>query len=708
MPSAYPGKARCAELFPPGARHLVMLGNFDDSYRVPADQPDPPEKSQWEVVNVAIKYISIKRHEAEREGETIKLEFSAFLELYDLVNERIPKATVSSRPPPDVSTQLVRLLCFTDHPGPFSCPSLQGELLPAAALRCMYEFDAAASALKGVLDRTQVDEKLRLIALKHALNRKVCLHGGEELYGDPPTYSMQVKARDYIGEAELPDKGAKKNSMGKFTPAISWKSVLRLLTRAEVEPVRLALVVRFFKGAAPLDPVPFECETLVEELSQALGDNYPDMTIDVPPLAAATTYGGLGEAAGSNGPPKAAGSSGAKVKAKVGTKRKEKPETKEEKKKNKKKGLGTEELELLNRVRDEILDLTKEHKPLSNLCGILMEIVRKMYKPDHAVQGINGAYEKYEHHIRCRMRHLDVKGIMDGDEKTEHLFKAPIDSKGKNCSQLEQGTQDILFNAPKVLKMFQAAPAPAPAFMQPPPPQPPVAAAAAAPDPVLIQLMLLLQQQQQLQQFQQPQLQPLWQQLQQQQQPLWQQQQQQQLVLWQQQQQQRLLWQQQQHQQPPWPPHRANFEKRVAPDGVAYSFPEFQQWYGTAAMQHWEAAVTADVPAPATRPPPPPPVSAPATRARMPAPNSYNPAAAAPKRFHTPPSCDLGEQGGSGVPGTPLDDEPGNSFGTNDGVIDVDDDDDENDDDDDEDEDDDDDDDDEDDEDDEVDEDDDE
>ena len=43
MPSAYPGKARCAELFPPGARHLVTLGNVADRYTHPDDQPDPPE-----------------------------------------------------------------------------------------------------------------------------------------------------------------------------------------------------------------------------------------------------------------------------------------------------------------------------------------------------------------------------------------------------------------------------------------------------------------------------------------------------------------------------------------------------------------------------------------------------------------------------------------------------------------------------------------
>ena len=46
MPSAAPGKARCAELFPPGARHLVTLGNVADRYTHPDDQPDPPETMQ--------------------------------------------------------------------------------------------------------------------------------------------------------------------------------------------------------------------------------------------------------------------------------------------------------------------------------------------------------------------------------------------------------------------------------------------------------------------------------------------------------------------------------------------------------------------------------------------------------------------------------------------------------------------------------------
>ena len=46
MPSPYPGKARCAELFPPGARHLVTLGNVADRYTHPDDQPDPPETMQ--------------------------------------------------------------------------------------------------------------------------------------------------------------------------------------------------------------------------------------------------------------------------------------------------------------------------------------------------------------------------------------------------------------------------------------------------------------------------------------------------------------------------------------------------------------------------------------------------------------------------------------------------------------------------------------
>ena len=46
MASAAPGKARCAELFPPGARHLVTLGNVADRYTHPDDQPDPPETLQ--------------------------------------------------------------------------------------------------------------------------------------------------------------------------------------------------------------------------------------------------------------------------------------------------------------------------------------------------------------------------------------------------------------------------------------------------------------------------------------------------------------------------------------------------------------------------------------------------------------------------------------------------------------------------------------
>ena len=46
MASAAPGKARCAELFPPGARHLVTLGNVADRYTHPDDQPDPPETMQ--------------------------------------------------------------------------------------------------------------------------------------------------------------------------------------------------------------------------------------------------------------------------------------------------------------------------------------------------------------------------------------------------------------------------------------------------------------------------------------------------------------------------------------------------------------------------------------------------------------------------------------------------------------------------------------
>ena len=41
-----PGKDRCAELFPPGARHLVTLGNVADRYTDPDDQPDPPETLQ--------------------------------------------------------------------------------------------------------------------------------------------------------------------------------------------------------------------------------------------------------------------------------------------------------------------------------------------------------------------------------------------------------------------------------------------------------------------------------------------------------------------------------------------------------------------------------------------------------------------------------------------------------------------------------------
>ena len=46
MASAAPGKARCAELFPPGAHHLVTLGNVADRYTHPDDQPDPPETLQ--------------------------------------------------------------------------------------------------------------------------------------------------------------------------------------------------------------------------------------------------------------------------------------------------------------------------------------------------------------------------------------------------------------------------------------------------------------------------------------------------------------------------------------------------------------------------------------------------------------------------------------------------------------------------------------
>ena len=46
MASTAPGKARCAELFPPGARHLVTLGNVANRQTHPDDQPDPPETLQ--------------------------------------------------------------------------------------------------------------------------------------------------------------------------------------------------------------------------------------------------------------------------------------------------------------------------------------------------------------------------------------------------------------------------------------------------------------------------------------------------------------------------------------------------------------------------------------------------------------------------------------------------------------------------------------
>ena len=46
MPPTTPGKARCAELFPPGARHLVTLGNVANRRTHPDDQPDPPETLQ--------------------------------------------------------------------------------------------------------------------------------------------------------------------------------------------------------------------------------------------------------------------------------------------------------------------------------------------------------------------------------------------------------------------------------------------------------------------------------------------------------------------------------------------------------------------------------------------------------------------------------------------------------------------------------------
>ncbi|KOO21997.1 hypothetical protein Ctob_000452 [Chrysochromulina tobinii] len=434
MASAAPGKARCAELFPPGNRHLVILGNFDESYRDPANQPDPPVESQWEVVHVAIKYITIKRREAENEGQTIKLEFAAFLELYDLVNARVVKASVPSKPD-------VRLYVYCDRPGPFACSVLQGDVLPIEPLRCLHEMSDAVSAVKEVFDATSVPKLNWLCCLRHVLEARVCLHGGSELYGDRPC-SVQVKPLDFIGEVLIPDLGAKKmKSAGKFMPVATADSLMRLLTRAEVESLNLALVVRFSKGSPPKpDVVPSACETLVDELSEAFKTTRPDMMLDLPPLAAPDTYGGLGEKTprtGMGASQAPAGSSGVKGRAKR-SKSGEKPKAeKKSKEKKKKKKMGSEELELLGQVRDEILDVSKAHRSVAGHCSILLEIVRKIHNPDHVLKGINGAYEKYKHHLECRMRALDKTGIMGGDEKTEHVFKAPTDSNGKNCSRLE-------------------------------------------------------------------------------------------------------------------------------------------------------------------------------------------------------------------------------------------------------------------------------
>ena len=73
--------------------------------------------------------------------ETIQLEFPAFLELYDLVNERVVKASVPSKPD-------VRLSVFADRSGPFNCPVLQGDVLPNEPLRCFYEMSTAVYSLE--------------------------------------------------------------------------------------------------------------------------------------------------------------------------------------------------------------------------------------------------------------------------------------------------------------------------------------------------------------------------------------------------------------------------------------------------------------------------------------------------------------------------------------------------------------------------------
>ena len=186
MPSTAPGKARCAALFPPGGRHLVTLGNVADRYTDPEDKPDPPEKSRWEVTQVAVKYITIERRdEGPWQEQTLKLEFSAFLELYDLVNERFVQATVPSK-------LEVRLSVFADRAGPFNCPVLQGDLLPSEPLRCFYGMSTAVSALKDVFDETSVPKPQWLLCLRHALNKRVFLHGGDELYGTHPWRQCEI------------------------------------------------------------------------------------------------------------------------------------------------------------------------------------------------------------------------------------------------------------------------------------------------------------------------------------------------------------------------------------------------------------------------------------------------------------------------------------------------------------------------------------
>jgi hypothetical protein len=435
MPSA--SETRVREIFQEDGVTVYRL-----DLRAIYGSPDEACISEWVVMSIGKVYVRLLPIDTAQFSEA-KVNFAMLLKAYDLAQEDGNCDSASCH----------ELHIFTDQAGSFDVSAVQGNRLPALAMRvCSVNLSPLMKELK------QSGANVQMAQVKATFNDALAVVSEKTLEAEQ--WVARTRPFDFLGTIEpLPRKS--KDCQGLLRACNTPSTILKMLKISR----EVCLIVRLHKkDAAPQVPHASPVSSLEESIE-----------LELPEQARSRGgFGGRGDQREDerDSTRRSAGSSSRSQGSETG------PRTRKHKQKrpsadhdsssdeqehrrrsshssrssrssSKRPSDGSREIEmeLQTKVLEEIHKLPA--KTVSAQKEMLLKVMNARLHSSSAI-GLNASKEKYQHHIESRMRGLDKErawtaGWAKASDTTDHVLREPLDGQGKPASLLPPESAQWLF-----------------------------------------------------------------------------------------------------------------------------------------------------------------------------------------------------------------------------------------------------------------------